>query len=61
MSGLIYLDYNATTPVAPEVLEAMLPWFSENFWNAASAHGPGMSAAAAVDRARQQVAASIGA
>jgi cysteine desulfurase len=61
VSALIYLDYNATTPVAPEVLEAMMPWFSENFWNAASAHGPGMTAAAAVDRARQQVAAAIGA
>lgn len=61
MSGLVYLDYNATTPVAPEVLEAMLPWFSERFWNAASSHGPGMTAAEGVDRARQQVAASVGA
>ncbi len=61
MSRLIYLDYNATTPVAPEVLEAMTPWFSGSFWNAASAHGPGMTAAAAVDVARQQVAQSIGA
>jgi cysteine desulfurase len=61
VSEQIYLDYNATTPVAPEVLEVMLPWFSEKFWNAASAHGPGSTASAVVDQARQQVAEAIGA
>lgn len=61
MSDPIYLDYNATTPVDPAVLEEMLPWFSEGFWNAASAHGPGRRSSAAVEQAREQVAESIGA
>ena len=58
-SRVIYLDYNATTPVAPEVLEEMLPWFSQQFWNAASAHGPGGTAAEAVDSARARIARTI--
>jgi cysteine desulfurase len=58
---VIYLDYNATTPVAAEVLEEMLPWFSENFWNAASSHIAGRHAAAAVDTARERVAQLISA
>ncbi len=58
----IYLDYNATTPVDPRVLAAMLPWFTEQFGNAASrTHLYGWEAADAVARARQQVAALIGA
>lgn len=58
----IYLDYNATTPVAPQVLEAMLPWFTEQFGNAASrTHLYGWEAADAVADARQQVARLIGA
>ena len=36
----VYLDYNATTPVAPEVLDAMSSWFTERFWNAAARHTP---------------------
>lgn len=52
----IYLDYNATTPVAPEVLSEMLPWMGEQFWNAASSHRGGRSAAAAVEKARAQLA-----
>jgi cysteine desulfurase len=57
----IYLDYNATTPVAPAVLEAMLPFLGENFGNAGSVHSAGQRARAAVDAARESVAALIGA
>src|SRR5467141_105573 len=57
----VYLDYNATTPVEPEVLDAMLPYFSGEFGNAASIHTPGQRARAAVEPAREQVAALIGA
>ena len=57
----IYLDFNATTPVEPEVLDAMLPYFSAEFGNAASIHTPGQTARAAVETARDQVAALIGA
>jgi cysteine desulfurase len=57
----VYLDYNATTPVEPEVLDAMLPYFSGEFGNAASIHTFGQKARAAVETAREQVAALIGA
>ncbi|MBO9573877.1 MAG: aminotransferase class V-fold PLP-dependent enzyme, partial [Chitinophagaceae bacterium] len=58
----IYLDNNATTPCDKQVLEAMLPWFSENFGNAASrTHAYGWQAEEAVKVAREQVAALIGA
>jgi len=57
----VYLDYNATTPVELEVLDAMLPYFSGEFGNAASIHTPGQRARAAVETARKQVAALIGA
>ncbi len=57
----VYLDYNATTPVEPAVLEAMLPYFSAEFGNAASIHAFGQKARAAVETAREQVAALIGA
>jgi len=58
----IYLDHHATTPCDPAVVEAMLPWLTRDFGNAASrAHAFGWSADAAVERARRQVAALIGA
>lgn len=57
----VYVDYNATTPVAPAVLEAMLPFLGENFGNAGSVHTPGQRARAAVDAARESVAMLIGA
>lgn len=57
----VYLDHNATTPVAPEVLAAMLPWLREQFGNPSSTHPYGRRAAQAVATARQQVADLIGA
>jgi cysteine desulfurase len=59
MAPRIYLDYNATTPVDPAVLEAMLPFFSADFGNAASIHTSGQKARSAVETAREQVAALI--
>jgi cysteine desulfurase len=57
----IYLDHNATTPVHPAVLESMLPFFSGEFGNASSIHGFGQRARAAVETAREQVAALLNA
>ena len=56
----IYLDYNATTPIAPEVLDAMLPFLREQFGNPSSSHAYGSAAHEAVDRARAQVADLLG-
>jgi cysteine desulfurase len=62
MQKPIYLDYHATTPVDPRVLDAMLPYFTEKFGNAASQqHAYGWEARKAVDVAREQVAGLIGA
>jgi cysteine desulfurase len=55
----IYLDYAATTPLDPRVLEAMLPYFSETFGNPASIHRYGQQAEAAVETARETVAAVL--
>lgn len=57
----VYLDHNATTPVLPVVLEAMLPYLTEHFGNPSSIHRIGRRAAEAVATARAQVAALIGA
>ncbi|HZW88681.1 MAG TPA: cysteine desulfurase family protein [Myxococcaceae bacterium] len=56
----VYLDHNATTPLLPEVVDAMLPYLREHFGNPSSAHVYGIRARDAVARAREQVAASIG-
>jgi cysteine desulfurase len=55
----IYMDANATTPLLPEVLEAMRPFFIDSFGNASSIHQHGQHARAAVERAREQVAALL--
>lgn len=57
----IYLDHNATTPILPEVLEAMLPYLSSHFGNPSSSHSYGQSTREAVEHGRAQVAALIGA
>src|SRR5882672_10421618 len=57
----IYLDHNATTAVDPAVLDAMLPYFSADFGNASSIHTFGQRARAAVETAREQVAALLNA
>ena len=57
---MIYLDYQATTPVAPEVAEAMRPWVSEKFANPHSPSRWGREAAAAIEVARKQVSQAIG-
>ena len=59
MSDPIYLDYQATTPLAPEAFAAMEPWLKDNFWNPHSAHVGGRKAAAAVEFAREQVGALL--
>lgn len=57
----VYLDHSATTPADPRVVGAMLPYLTEKFGNASSVHFFGQEARAAVDRARREVAALIGA
>jgi cysteine desulfurase len=57
----IYLDYNATTPVDPAVLDAMLPYLKEHFGNPSSAHPPGKRAHDAVEQARARLAGLLGA
>ena len=57
----IYLDYNATTPIDPAVLDAMLPYLREHFGNPSSTHEYGRKTHEAVEQARQQVAALLGA
>ena len=60
MNEIIYMDNHATTPIAPEVLEAMMPYFTTHFGNASSTHPFGVTAKDAVDKARQQVAGLLG-
>ena len=57
----VYLDHNATTPLAPAVLAAMLPWLESRFGNASSRHEYGRAARQAIDEARQRVAAAVNA
>jgi len=57
----IYLDYNATSPVRPEVLEVMLPFYKEQFGNPSSVHWAGRQVSGALENAREQVAALINA
>src|SRR5674476_708264 len=58
---MIYLDHAATTPMRPEILEAMIPYFSERFGNPSSLHSYGQDARAAIEQAREHVASAIGA
>jgi cysteine desulfurase len=57
----VYLDYNATTPLDPRVLEAMTPYFKDGFGNPSSIHSYGSAAKAALDEAREKTAALFGA
>src|SRR6202158_333790 len=61
MMRRIYLDNNATTPLLPEVFEAMRPYLLESSGNASSIHQRGQQARAAVEQAREQVAGLLGA
>ena len=56
----IYLDYNATTPIDPQVAQAMLPYIHQHFGNPSSGHAYGQRAKAAVDQARSQIASLLG-
>ncbi|HTC63273.1 MAG TPA: aminotransferase class V-fold PLP-dependent enzyme, partial [Candidatus Saccharimonadales bacterium] len=57
----IYFDHNATTPIAPEVLAAMMPYLTEEYGNASSIHVFGQNAREAVEQARTSVAALLNA
>jgi cysteine desulfurase len=59
MNRRVYLDHNASTPVHPEVLEAMLPYFSERYGNPSSIHGFGRAAREGMDVARERVASFL--
>lgn len=59
MTGRIYLDYNATTPLAPEVAASMLPYLEDAYGNPSSLHWAGLPARDAIERARSQVAALL--
>ena len=61
MSELLYLDHNATTPIDPEVRAAMLPWLENEFGNPSSVYSLGRRSSAALTKAREQVAALVGA
>jgi cysteine desulfurase len=61
MFAPVYLDHNASAPLADGVREAMLPWFGPRFGNASSRHEYGRAARRAIDEARAQVAAAVNA
>lgn len=60
MNNIIYMDNHATTPIAPEVLEAMMPYLTTHFGNASSTHPFGVAAKDAVEKARHQLADLLG-
>ncbi len=60
MKNIIYMDNHATTPIAPEVLEAMMPYLTMHFGNASSTHAYGTTAKDAVEKARDQAAGLLG-
>ena len=60
MTNLIYLDYNASTPVDPRVLQEMLPYLKEKFGNPSSSHPYGVALKAGIEQARERVAALLG-
>ncbi len=61
MDKAIYLDHASTTPTDPEVVAAMLPWFTEEFGNPSTVYSLGLAAAGAVQEARESIAGMIGA
>src|SRR5215212_7994750 len=61
MSGMIYLDHNATTPLASEAFEAMLPFLEQHHGNPSSIHAAGRETRAAIDDARDRLARLLGA
>ena len=61
MEKVIYLDHASTTPADPEVLEVMRPWFGEEFGNPSTVYSLGLTAAQAVQQARESVADALGA
>src|SRR5260370_4476560 len=60
MMPMVYLDHSATTPLDPEVLQAMMPYLTNEFGNASSVYGLGQRARQAIDQARDEVAAFYG-
>src|SRR2546429_5775034 len=56
MVSMVYLDHSATTPLDPEVLQAMMPYLTDEFGNASSVYGLGQRARQAIDQARDEVA-----
>ena len=60
MKPAIYLDHNSTTPVAPEVIEAMTECLQQGFVNPASQHRPGQKARAKLENLREKIASSLG-
>lgn len=60
MDKIIYLDHAATTAARPEVVEAMLPYFTENYWNPSSVYTPALTNRKAVDKSREIIAKSLG-
>src|SRR5207237_8310610 len=60
MMPMVYLDHSATTPLDPEVLQAMMPYLTDEFGNASSVYGLGQAARQAIDQARDEVAAFYG-